>query len=773
MKKQHIQRDFSGGEVGARVAMRDDAAFHGRSVATMENFIPTVQGTAVRCPGTRYVYTPASSSVRLIPYLTPANERGMIELTPLAFKVIPNIDVYLEGTLVDTQADTPVWRQQHPNPSFVFGLSDWSYVPAEYTSGGDQLGIWYVAESNAIAMVARNGYKSGDIDTCVLSSTVTIPEDETVLKLDVSMEYRANYSSPNSGRTITIELGTTAGSGDLWTYNYTKDVGSSFQDIITVNGTFTAGQTLHMTVTLVATETNEEPYSTPYILFKRFAVYSRELVDLGDATLTGVTPYTAADLKDVHFVQSPYPNSVQFDIGHELVFTHPRHPVQELIFNPNTPAYVWRDKVFTNAPGEWGVGGYPASCTSYQGRLILAGSKDKPDYGEPISAAPSETVWGTEVGLWSAFSLDDDVNPDDSIEFTAIYRSPIQWVYGQKALLIGAVEMEYIASADGIFSPGDLGVEMHSTHGSNNVQPVGLGQKVLFPAEGGTRVRAMGFHSVDKGWVSEDMTILHPGLCRSKIVRMVRMRNPQQLVVVLLGNGQLAVLSYDTYANVSGWSRVALSGFVKDICVVTGENGNDQLFCVVNRTVNGQQVTYVEVIANWAYSTEWQYIQSYSTFLPETPTNVITGLEHLEGETVQVIANSKDYLGTFVVSDGTVTLTDQAGLPIVVNEVTVGLVMPAILRTLAIISDDPASKKRYPAVYVRTIGSTRPIINNDRPPDRTPSTIQGRSESRDVVKDHQIPLMGFSATPIITVEENVPLNVEVVGIFGSVASNSV
>ncbi len=48
-----IQRDFSGGEISQRMFMRDDLEIHGKSLLTMENFIPTMQGTAVRAPGTR------------------------------------------------------------------------------------------------------------------------------------------------------------------------------------------------------------------------------------------------------------------------------------------------------------------------------------------------------------------------------------------------------------------------------------------------------------------------------------------------------------------------------------------------------------------------------------------------------------------------------------------------------------------------------------------------------------------------------------------------
>ena len=90
-KYDHVQRSFSGGEISGRMAMRDDAEVYSKSLLTMENFMPTLQGTAVRTPGSRFLYEPTSNVVRIIPYYTPANERAMVELTPGACRIITNL----------------------------------------------------------------------------------------------------------------------------------------------------------------------------------------------------------------------------------------------------------------------------------------------------------------------------------------------------------------------------------------------------------------------------------------------------------------------------------------------------------------------------------------------------------------------------------------------------------------------------------------------------------------------------------------------------------
>ncbi|GAG40889.1 unnamed protein product, partial [marine sediment metagenome] len=251
-------------------------------------------------------------------------------------------------------------------------------------------------------------------------------------------------------------------------------------------------------------------------ILRRFSLFADNEVDINGDDVWGTVPYLWNEIKELQYIQSPYAGSADTEPAYispskQLVITHPNHPPMQLYFNTDidkldpadgvTPVplgYAFIQMDFTHldsiTPINW-ANGYPRACASFNGRLILAGSQDKPIIGDPAAVA-TETVWGTEVGLWETFTdpdAEEGVIPSDSIEFTTIYRSPIQWVYGQKALLIGALEMEYTASADGIFQPADIGVSMQHTHGSVAVQPVGFGETVLFPADGGTRVRAMNY----------------------------------------------------------------------------------------------------------------------------------------------------------------------------------------------------------------------------------------------------------------------------------------
>lgn len=777
-----IQRDFSGGEVGGRVTMRDDAEFHAKSVRLMYNFMPTLQGTARRTPGPKFVYDVGSLNARIIPYLAPDNSRAIIQLlpqvgaTPGTAKMIANASGVLETGGLPTS--TTGIQDINPNPQFRLGLVGWDADPIEYTGAqGDTLGVT-IASANAINMAARV-WKSSDVATVTMSSQATVPEDTTLLYIQVKARYTANFSgvTGTDGYSFFYKVGTTPGANDVWEREFNWEVGYTDQESpFLISGlNITAGTVLYLTVELVAkspvpAKPGDNPSSPLFTLFT-FRVRSTKTFDIGEGDITGDVPYTASELPDVQYVQSPYVNSSGL-VGKELVLVHPNHHPLEIVFTAG--AYTIREKPFTpELPSNlWGEStGYPSCCASFHGRLILGGGRDDPLIGSG-TGSPTETVVGTHVGNWNLFDAETEVDPDDSIEFSTIYRSPIQWVFGQKDLLIGALEMEYVASADGIFQPADLGVFMHSTHGSNNVQPAGMGDTVVFAADGGKRVRSMNYQQDDEGWVAPDLTILHPTLCKPGIRRMVRMRNPHQMVVVLLNNGICVILHQDRQAGVSGWSRMSLQTPIKDICVIANEQGEDVLFATVRRLIDGVQVLYLEAFSDWTIDEDWQYLQSSVNFSLPAPTNVLTDLEHLEGKLVEVIGDG-NYLGVHTVEGGSITLLDQLGEPLEVTTAIVGLSMLARIWTLPMITDDPGAKKRYSDVTVRLNQSARPKINGTRPKDRTPINPMGTSEPLDGQKDHQIQNVAWSTLSYVTIEENLPLKVEVIGIFGKFIGNSV
>lgn len=769
-QRKAVQRDFSGGEVSPKLLQREDTEAYKRSVLTMVNYMPTLQGTVMRCPGTRYLEEIGDLDARIVPYLTSGNERSLLAFTPGNVRLMRNVTERLGENVVGLGGDPGTgiitYRKKiNPNPSFHQGLNDWIATPEAYTGGnGDgPLGVFMDPDlPNTVAMVPRLYDYPQEADTVTLEGSAVVDVATNGITLDYFIRYLRNPPSNVGGFIFNVVISENSDySSPISDVTFNKadyGVGSSFVppvsniDLPTVAWT----GTLYFKLTATATSIPERESSNPQFGVHYFNIWANGQVELTDADLA-TPPYAAEDLQDLHYIQSPYADK-------ELVVTHPRHEPHKLYFNTGGGSYQFIPIVFTNGPSVWTVNNYPASCTSFNGRLILGGSQSfKTATGDPV-ATVSETVWGTEAGRWSTFTAAPGSNPDDSIEFNTVYRSPIQWVYGQKALLVGALEFEYSAISDAIFSPGDLGVAVQSTHGSNNVQPAGFGTGVVFPSDGGTKVRMMSYQEQEQSWVAPDLTMTNPEICFPKIVRLARMRNPHQMCVVLKSDGTLALLHSE--AGLKGWSRYSIDGGqIKDICVMADENGVDVLFMTVQRNINGVRKLYLEAIADWTYAEQWDYCDSHLVFNYETPTSTITGLDHLEGKRVQVADNYR-YVGSFEVVGGEVTLDDDIGGTTPMTSCIVGLQNTSKLKTLPPGKLDPATQSRFTRLVVRILASIRPTVNGYRPEDRSPEMAMNLSQQLDVVHDVEISATDWEPGNSIDIQEILPFRQELIGIFG-------
>lgn len=799
-----LQNDFSGGEIGPQLLMREDTELHKKACIEMLNFQPTMHGTAQRTPGTKFLFEVESANLaqnkaRIFPFRTPENKKALLLMTPGLYtgptlttpgtiSVIEDPSVLLDASTDENYVpDLAPIQQYKPllsNGGFDKGEEEWEFEPNYYTdSTGDSLGWNFDIQPSASRLTVRFKNNSDSVATGTLERVYSLAADAEFIELRPDIVY-GNFAAPFTTADLpyimTLKVGTTQGGSDLLDIDLSDlELAQRYRTISQFNGSnFTAGTNIYIKLTLTALEADGGGISnTPVITVWGIQLWGKIDVDPQERAVTGDVPYGLLDLPNVHYVQSPYPKDPvePSDIGKPMIFTHPLYPPKVLYFNGTNYQFVDYSTLATNPPAQWAATRYPATCTSYIGRLVFAGSNDNVVSGGSGETA-SETVWTTEVGDWFAFTDFTnltEVLPTDSVEFVATVRSPIQWAYGQKDLLIGATEVEYKASGEGIFAPGDLGIYIQSTHGSTNVQPVAMGQYVLFPGDNGTRVRAMQYVDEDAGWTSPDMNLAHPSLLQRGITRMVRMRNPHQMCVVLRGDGQLCVLNVDTNANLAGWHRQTIGNKVIDMCVLPdGDNGSDTLYLLVNRKIEGENRVYCEAIVNWRYNEDWVYQNSYLNIVYDTPQTTIAGLSHLRGKYVQILADDNWYNTVLVDENGECQIDDGLGGYIEVERVTVGLSNPCILRTMPLVTQDPGSLKRFSQVSVRTLGSRRAQINFERNADRAPVTWQDDTQGPDLVYDNTILTLGSDRSAVINVREHIPVRLEVVGIFGKVEAGS-
>jgi len=141
--------------------------------------------------------------------------------------------------------------------------------------------------------------------------------------------------------------------------------------------------------------------------------------------------------------------------------------------------------------------------------------------------------------------------------------------------------------------------------------------------------------------------------------------------------GFLTVKSFDT-----GRLTVQSESFpvVESVASISGTLNEDELWIIVKRIVNGNTRRYVEVFSVFAFdestATDFHFLDSGLSY-DGTATTSITGLDHLEGQTVQIIADGATHADK-IVSSGGITLDRSS------KKVKVGLGYNSILQTMRI-----------------------------------------------------------------------------------------
>jgi hypothetical protein len=190
---------------------------------------------------------------------------------------------------------------------------------------------------------------------------------------------------------------------------------------------------------------------------------------------------------------------------------------------------------------------------------------------------------------------------------------------------------------------------------------------------------AMYTYEVD-GYLAREASALNEHLFAAGVVEIVYLQHPHSIIVGRRYDGKLIFFTYDRANKVAGATLVDYGGEVESILDLPGATSTD-LWMVVKRTIDGDTVRYVERMAEfWRSEYTVQGLPVYAAsalYYDGAPGSILTGLDHLEGETLGVWADGRD-VGDAVVSGGELTLPYSLSA----EQVVVGKRMPWHVQTL-------------------------------------------------------------------------------------------
>jgi hypothetical protein len=160
-------------------------------------------------------------------------------------------------------------------------------------------------------------------------------------------------------------------------------------------------------------------------------------------------------------------------------------------------------------------------------------------------------------------------------------------------------------------------------------------------------------------FISNDITILADHLtAESNFKDWTYQQTPESILLCLREDGKLASCTFQPHHRVVGWYRFDTQGEFKAVTAIPGQaSRQDDVWCIVKREINGTDKYYLEKFAPWFGSesaVDGLFLDCHHAYSGD-PTNVITGLEHLEGMEVSVLADGTVHPPVTVAS-GTISL---------------------------------------------------------------------------------------------------------------------
>ena len=317
------------------------------------------------------------------------------------------------------------------------------------------------------------------------------------------------------------------------------------------------------------------------------------------------------------------------------------------------------------------AGNFPATATYHEQRRFFAGTDNNQ---QTIYATRN----GTEANLTSSLPGQDD----DALRFrlAAMQQNRIRHLVPLTDLIALTASGEWRIFADGAaaITPTSLATKPQGYTGASNVQPAVTVGSILYVQAQGSRIRELGYggDSANNGYKSIDISIMAPHLFNSKtVIAMAYSKAPEQILWCVRNDGVLLGMTYVPDQQVYGWHQHNTDGLFESVCVIP-EGNEDATYVVVKRTVDGRAIRYIERMAGRLFTEQADaYFVDCGATYDGAPATVIRGLWHLEGKSVQILADGA-VEPVQTVANGRVTLTAPA------SKVHIGLPYLSDLQTL-------------------------------------------------------------------------------------------
>ncbi|MCK5644165.1 MAG: hypothetical protein KAJ19_25425, partial [Gammaproteobacteria bacterium] len=254
------------------------------------------------------------------------------------------------------------------------------------------------------------------------------------------------------------------------------------------------------------------------------------------------------------------------------------------------PSSMLTPGVYTWYEGAWSdERGFPRAVSfDANDRLWWAGSPYRP-----------QNLWGSKVALHKDYGISRPLREDDALDLKLGSKkaNAIRWIIPARKLATGTSATEYWltdATGRGPLTPTSKDAAVGSSEGSSGVQPVAVGNVILFLQRHGKIIHELRYELDSDSNTGAELTILAEHLTRTYgIVSMAYQKEPYKVLWCVRSDGVMLGLTYYPSQEVAGWHRHETDGDVESVSVIPGD-GEDEVWIVVERDIDGTPQKFIE-----------------------------------------------------------------------------------------------------------------------------------------------------------------------------------
>lgn len=267
--------------------------------------------------------------------------------------------------------------------------------------------------------------------------------------------------------------------------------------------------------------------------------------------------------------------------------------------------------------------GWPQSICFYEGRLVLGGTKSKP-----------QSIFMSKTGAFFDFDIDDG-DDDEAIFATISSRklNDIVDVYPGRNLQVFTSGAEFAVTSKPT-TPSSITIQPQTSHGSGNVEVQDVDGSTIFVDRHGKALLSFLYSFNEDAYTTDDRSVLASHLIKQPVDMALlagTASDDANWLFIVNSDGSASILNTLRSQDINGFTQWNTTGDIKGVTVV-----DDELYMVVQREIDGSDKQFVE---------RWDFNYMLDCSIKNTRTGSdVTGLEHLNGEEVSVVVDEENYV---------------------------------------------------------------------------------------------------------------------------------